>query len=458
LSTAARGIFRATFTADKGAPGQIVYSVLPPSASLDKPVPNGTVGMDCHFDNIKALKIYKRANFHWLHTKFQARWSLVEPEKGKFRFKDDEIRNAHAMGFSLVLQLLNEHPAPQKFVKDCMPGEGVDAAQWCRDHPDKKAAYLKHFGDYAAALVQRYKPWVRHYEIENEPNYPALFRLIYPEMLKSAYESMKAVDPAITVIGFSLGGFDIGLVPNWVAGGALKYCDVASIHIYGGGSDPVYAQRFSDFINQHNKPGWNTETGLSGNTFYRVPTFEAVTQKDYWAEHDRANRYHTDIQTRNYLHTMAVKGMQRFIYYFGRYTNMGPSQPTRWGGSCKEIGEFDGALRSTGVALSIASHHLDGATFVELLKVHEKIHGALFERNGKALGFFFKHDQSDDTGTVLEFTGDALKALRFSDIMGNGMAKEKAPAISATPVYFDSELPAAKLRELLAAPHSAAAQ
>ncbi len=458
LNTSARGIFRASFQADKSAPAEFVYSVLPPSASLDKRVPQGTVGMDSHFDNVKALKIFKRANIHWLHSKFLARWAKVEPEKGKFKFQDDVVRTAHEMGFSLILQILNEYPAPQGFLKDCIPGNGVNAAAWCQENPEKKEAYLKHFGEYVTALAQHYKPWVKHYEIDNEPNHNHYHRVIYPELLKRAYDALKKVDPEITVVGFAMGSYDKTCFPDWTAAGAMKSCDVASIHIYGGATDIGYSRSFAELLNQHSKPGWNTETGLSCVSFYRLPTYESTMQKDYWAEHDLNNRMQANIQTRNYLRCMAVKGMQRYIYYFARYTNAGPSQPTRWGGSCKEIGEFDGALRSAGVALALAGHQLDGATFVEQLNAHETVFGALFEREGKARGFFFKIDQSDDKGLALEFPADAVKGLRFFDLMGNPVGNGKPPAISATPVYFTADVPASKVKEWLATPLRAAGQ
>ncbi len=65
----------------------------------------------------------------------------------------------------------------------------------------------------------------------------------------------------------------------------------------------------------------------------------------------------------NYLTTLSTGGMERYFYYFCRFTNCGPSQPTSRFGSGKELVEFDGSLRANAVGLSIASHLLDEARY-----------------------------------------------------------------------------------------------
>lgn len=115
--------------------------------------------------------------------------------------------------------------------------------------PTSTAAYA----DFMAQLAQRYgtpadatEAKIAAYEIWNEPNgfagwFPMPDARIYTQLLQAAYTSIKAVDPAATVIGGALG---TGLSMAWLtvnpvtflsqmyAAGAEGYFDALSFHPY----------------------------------------------------------------------------------------------------------------------------------------------------------------------------------------------------------------------------------
>ena len=101
-----RGIFRllANFDGSNGAPAELVYSVLPPNTHLNEMYEAGFLGTDTNL-RPDTLQILKRANFNWALSKFTARWSAAEPQKGHFVFNDEAVENARKAGVTLVLQI-----------------------------------------------------------------------------------------------------------------------------------------------------------------------------------------------------------------------------------------------------------------------------------------------------------------------------------------------------------------
>jgi hypothetical protein len=118
-----------------------------------------------------------------------------------------------------------------------------------------------------------------------------------------------------------------------------------------------------------------------------------------------------------------------------------PTQPTRRGGAGKEIAEFDGALRANAVALSIASHFFDGASYAGPWNA-EHIEARLFRKNGGTVGFLWVAEGS--------ITIPAAPDTAFSDIMGNALPAQPC-APDRAPIYLVSSLSPEDLRKSLAA-------
>lgn len=442
LFHARRGIFRAEFSIEGGgAPAELVYSVLPPNAAGNRPNPAGSLGTDAPFGSETILHILKRARFDWLLTKHYGRWYVAEPEKGKFHFFDREMENASRAGFSVVIQTLNPDWGTQEWLKPFHPAPGTRT--W---EPAKWEQYLGHWEEFHAQMARHYKPWVKHWEIENEPD-AGFAPGLYPALLERAARAIRREDPQAKVVGFSGGGFNEKFYDEGIRQGALKSCDIMSVHLYTGVLDAF--RKFGEFLAKHGKPGWNTETGLTAPSFHRHPCFEEFRLKDYSQAHERDLMAAVNVTVANYLLTVSVGRMERYFHYFARFGNASPSQPTRWGGSGKEIGEYDGSLRANGVGLSIAAYFLNGATFIGEVPLREDLCAFVMEREGKGIALLWLDVRSQDVKARLELPARAEGKLAFHDVMGNPFEAKGGLDLTPSPIYGLSTASGAELLALL---------
>ena len=437
-----RGIFHAEFSIEGGgAPAELVYSVLPANAAGNSPNPAGTLGTDAPCENEGILRILKRARFDWLLTKNYGRWYVAEPEKGKFQFFDREMENAKRAGFSVVIQTLNPQWGTQPWLQPFHPAPGTRS--W---EPAKWEQYLAHWEDFHAKMAAHYKPWVRHWEIENEPN-AGFAPGLYPALLERAARAIRREDPQAKVVGFSGGGFNEPFYEEGIRAGALKSCDIMSVHLYTGVLDAF--RKFGEFLGKHQRPGWNTETGLTAPSSYRHPSFEEFRLKDYAQTHERDLFAAVNSTVTNYLLTVSVGRMERYFHYFARFGNASPSQPTRWVGGGKEIGEYDGSLRANGVGLSIAAYFLNGATWIGEVPLRADVCAFIMEREGKGIALLWLDSRSQDVKARLDLPPGSDGKIIFHDVMGNHFEAKGGFELTPSPVYGLSTTSGADLLALL---------
>jgi len=419
LYKARRGIFRATFRCGKGPETEMVYAVLPPNPHLNVLYPDGTLGADTGAP-AEGLRILKRANFNWIMSKSVVRWYAVEPERGQYQFDDSLVKDAHGEKLMVMLQFLNPEWGRQAWLKPL--AKVHHQAVW----PEPlRQQYLAAWSDYIKASVAHYRPWVRHFEIENEPN-AGWLPDDYGHLLKTAHAAAKAANPEVVVIGFAGGGFSEKYYEDAIAVAGRSSFDIASTHFYHTNAD-VHAS-FDRFLKKHGCPGWNTETGPSCPSLYAsLPTFDSVTREDYRATTLDFIRKTTRQNTNNYLMTMSIGGMEKYMYYFCRFVNSSPTQPQLRQGSTKDCVEFDGALRANGAAVSIASHFLDGAKYLGPWS-KEAVEAHLFARGRQIVGFLWLKDGR----SVAPRGGE----LALYDIMGNPLDVGKPHRPADGPVYF----------------------
>jgi hypothetical protein len=136
------------------------------------------------------------------------------------------------------------------------------------------------FAAYVAATVNRYKSWVKHWEIWNEPNHPEYWSgpkdglMRYSSLLKASYKAAKAADPACTVLN---GGLTAGIaddVENLYRAAGKDSFDVLNIHPFINPKKPNAVQIFdsllADIENTMRRHGddqkkiWITEMGCPG--------------------------------------------------------------------------------------------------------------------------------------------------------------------------------------------------
>ena len=142
-----------------------------------------------------------------------------------------------------------------------------------------KPARLEDFAAYVRATVTHDQGRVAHYEILNEPLYthyalPSAangytYKVSdYIDVLRTAYQAAKAVDPHATVIGGIACVPDAAWTSRFIEQGGLKWCDVLNYHLYPTRRRP---ETLEPALHEHCRqmqdrgqvrPIWVTEFGL----------------------------------------------------------------------------------------------------------------------------------------------------------------------------------------------------
>ncbi len=181
--------------------------------------------------------LLNQLGFGWLKNYLS--WAGTEPEPGQFRWEDADnvVKAGETAGLQVLMRL---HDTPE-WARP--PGATVT-------HPPLD---LEDYRRFVTEVAGRYRGRVAAYEIGNEPNLyydwggldpnPAG----YVEMLKVAYEAIKAQDPGALVItgGVATTGDggdgamgDLDFIRGMYEAGARGYFDALGSHPYGFGLPP----------------------------------------------------------------------------------------------------------------------------------------------------------------------------------------------------------------------------
>ena len=159
---------------------------------------------------------------------------------------------------------------------------------------ENRIAYAR----YCKAMVAHFAPLgITHYEIWNEPNHGVLFWTPRPDpgdytlLLEAAYDSIKAVDSSVTVIGCAtspaignpapfIEGLDF--IRDVFAAGGGEYMDAVSFHLYQVAQRPEY--EFRSYMNSvrscvGDKPVYFSEFGYPTHDAW--PNISLQTQAQY---------------------------------------------------------------------------------------------------------------------------------------------------------------------------------
>jgi hypothetical protein len=149
-------------------------------------------------------------------TYVETRWSSVEPEKGKFNFRevDERIDRANAVGLEPLVRIktCENAWATGRLTKDVGPMVGVCASMMPKN--------LEEWSDYVRVLVRHcHERGAHQYAIQNEIDDPRLWQgdaQQYHEVLASAYRAIKKEDPNAVVAdnGFTSVAFGM-IVARW---------------------------------------------------------------------------------------------------------------------------------------------------------------------------------------------------------------------------------------------------
>lgn len=194
-------------------------------------------------------------------------WELIEPEKGDFQWSFyDQATGALSSSKVNILGVL-DYSAP-----------------WATEDPNRANAdkYMPNIDDwknYVTKVVTRYSGRVKYWQIWNEPNITTFFRPApnanqYLEILKSAYEAIKKIDPSAQVVIAGTSGVDVGYLRQLRDLAAGDYFDILAVHPYS--FDFVSPPEGNFLNNMRNaqklseefggKPIWLTEFGWPTNS------------------------------------------------------------------------------------------------------------------------------------------------------------------------------------------------
>lgn len=232
----------------------------PPSG----PIPLELFGM--HFHRLATTTPWPTMTIgSWRLLAAYVDWPNLEPTRGKWDFKklDSYVAMAQMHDVRLLLPL-------------------VFSPTWASARPQERSSYspgnaaaptdLADWVNYVRTVATRYQGRIHDYEIWNEPNVKTIFSGSVPEMVqlsKIAYETLKQVDPTVTVCSPSATHSDgVRWLDQYLEAGGGKYADVIGFHFY---VDPEAPEAMVPLIRQveqvmakdgvANKPLWNTETG-----------------------------------------------------------------------------------------------------------------------------------------------------------------------------------------------------
>ncbi|HNQ35558.1 MAG TPA: endo-1,4-beta-xylanase [bacterium] len=450
-----RGIFRLLAWVDEGngrngQPVEMTYSVLPPNKHLNEPFEGGLLGTDVSALRYDQLQVLKRANFNWILSKKVVLWDRAEPTKGDFRFYDEEIEAARKAGVVLVGQLLWGDGVAWS-MKNLPAGDlrKPKVATW---DETARAQFLKDVAEYTTAVVSHYKGKIKYYELTNEPYFQFTPEQV-GEVYRTMYQAAKKADPnCVCAINtdYRLTTDEKGEVvrgehyylPQTVEKYGLNICDVVSAHFYI--NDLRWFLPFGNLLKKYGKPGWNTETGITCASFYKtLPLLAAIEQGDaFWKNYLRTQVIpHADSMQKNVLLTISAGQMDKYFYYFSRFGNCSPSQPTRRAGSGKENVEFDGSLRAGGVTQSIASHFFEGCQYDSRWIKDPRIEMYLFRDGTGTRGFMYAAG-TQPKPLLLTLAGPS-RQMEFYDLMSNpvGLDKESRLPLTFLVKFFKSSLP-----------------
>ena len=196
------------------------------------------------------LALMRQAGFAWARSDFD--WSGVQPSPDTWSFEhlDTVIANAEAAGIQM-LPILDY---------------SVSFANPAHRHLDLWEKYVR-------AMVERYRARLPVWEVWNEQNLEGFWKNASPDdylpLLKRTYETVKAIDPALTVAVGGFAGVPTNFIDRLYQLGGAKYFDVMNVHPYGHPSEPeTYLESqlagLKETMARHGdaaKPVWITEIG-----------------------------------------------------------------------------------------------------------------------------------------------------------------------------------------------------
>lgn len=266
------------------------------------------------------LGLAREAGLRWIKQSIE--WRYVEPHaKGSFEFNEPDrlLGLIEAANLKLVARIDNQ-PVWARSDK-IFPVDGP---------PDN----LQDFADFVHALAARYKGRIQAYEIWNEPNLAREWGnqppdpKHYVELLKGAYEAIKAADPKALVISAGLAPTtessaqampDVKFIQEMYQAGGSKYFDLLGAHGAGYKAPPDMSP---DDVAKD--PTYNHGEGAAGRIycFRHIEDVRKVMEQNGDTKKQLAIMefgWTTDPRPTSPYHWFAVTPQQQADYLVGAY-------------------------------------------------------------------------------------------------------------------------------------------
>ncbi|MGC9319769.1 MAG: hypothetical protein ACP5KN_17180, partial [Armatimonadota bacterium] len=408
----------------------VVLSVVPPPR--DVPPEQSVIGGHFGTHSDWQMRVARRLGYRWtrMHDcSHITHWRTAEPEPGQWQFFDDQAQRVRDAGLHILGEFLR--------VPDwaTVAEEGSEArSRGVGPYRDEDE-----FRRYVRTMVAHYRPWIRHWEVWNEPYHNGFYggtAAQYARMAQVAAEEAHRANPGCIILAPCCSPN----VPDWadetIAAGALDGAQIFSYHGYGCDSRAPYdsvrswAARDGGIM-----PRWNTETGLAAMTFYRFTPDRLESQYTRWLGGMPVEQaVHLSLR---YFALSIASGSERYFYY---WNNVEPRMLPRL--SSMSIYEWDGTIRPHGVVYSIAAWLLDPCEGAGVEEYDSGITACYLRTADRFVAVIWATTKL----SADRFTLDLPNQSRLLDTMGNALPVERTLAVTKAPLYVT--VPRSEAQEL----------
>jgi hypothetical protein len=427
------------------APGATVLPLLAERfAVIDFPrAADGYFGMNHAYSDEETVKLSRDIGLSWFRD-WSLKWHQVEPEKGTFDFApmDFQIERVRRQRLDVIGLL----PFPSSKWASTAPPDATSSHDM---RENAWAAYmprdLDEFADYVRATVRHYKGRIHIWEILNEPLYTgyALPRRNgytvedYVSVLKTAYQTIKGVQPEATVIG-GIAADPETLASEFIGAGGLDWVDMLNIHIYPVFQLPeAYLPRLAELNARMQEAGKAKPLAYTEGSYYGDDDLPFLP---YRAGDNLMQPLESELECASYQARfdliLLAQNTKFVIYHAG---SGGALNSPAVGGV---FFEWDGAPRKMAITQSVMSH-LFGRDTTYLGSVWDKARSFAFHSRGRTIVAVW--DEQEQGLAVTAPAGPQVLNL------AGGTVKEKRIALGETPYYlvFDGSLSLPVLQERL---------
>jgi len=220
-------------------------------------------------------------------------WGLIEAEQGQFDWTKADA----------AVTLFRKHNISLLAIL-CY------SSAWSDNTAPATDEEIARFANYARQMVRRYKDYVKHWEIWNEPNIPFFWPpepnpAHYAKLLKASYKAIKEEDPDATVVACATSLVDLDFIEAVLKEGTASAMDALSVHPYQFRT-PEHPQgelaklpELFDLLDRNgldDMPVWITEIG--------------------WQTVDPGDEVHQAVMlAQTYVHCLSIPRIKRIYWY-----------------------------------------------------------------------------------------------------------------------------------------------